>query len=50
MVEKLLLFREMTEINIKDSETTLLNSKDVLSPIDYSIGKLLEYFIYQNDN
>ena len=47
MVEKLLLFREMSEINIKDSETTLPNSKDVLSPIDYSIGKLLEYFIYQ---
>ena len=47
MVEKLSLFREMNEITIKDSETTIAKSKDIISPLDYSIGKLLEYFIYK---
>ena len=47
MVEKLLLFREMNDISIKDSETTISKCKDIISPIDYSIGKLLEYSIYK---
>lgn len=47
MVEKLLMIRKMEGLTIQDSETTIPNSKDVIMYEDYSIGKLLEYYIYQ---
>ena len=47
MVEKLLMIRQMEGLVIKDSETTIPNCKDIIMKEDYSIGKLLEYFIYQ---
>lgn len=47
MVENLLQFRDMTNITIVNSETTISNCKDIVSQIDYSIGNMLEYFIYQ---
>ena len=47
MVEKLLMIRQMDDLLIKDSETTIPNCKDIIMKEDYSIGKMLEYFIYQ---
>tara|TARA_B100001758_G_scaffold171495_2_gene148404 strand:+ start:8757 stop:9878 length:1122 start_codon:yes stop_codon:yes gene_type:complete len=47
MVEKLLLMRDLSNITIKESNTTIPNCKDMLLSVDYSVGKILEHFIYQ---
>ena len=47
MVERLLKLREMEEITIVDSDNIIPNSKDLIMTVDYNIGKMMEYLIYQ---